>query len=467
MATNATVAVSPDRYFGSDGDTITLTRVMTGLDPAEVTESYQWTHNGTDIVGATNEDYVISVTGSPDAGDYAVKVVIDNNGDKSTITSPNVSIMYVDHPTLSVSITPNPFHEWQGISVDAGSDLNMPISYEYYKYEWWVDGVHDAANDSEGTEPKTLHVANPDANKSYVLKAVVDTKESNGKPVTFESAAVKPTFKSVADITHSGITADKESAYKGDSVTITAVFDQFPSGVSELSRTWQKDGVTIPGATNGAYTFTVNDASSVGDFKAVAKVGIDATKSIDVESPVQTIAFIKTPVIAITADDNTPEIGDTVHFTSTVTGAETGHTPQSYQWYKDGAALSGKTSATLDVVAATATLGKYTLKVKVGVDSATAREFTSNEITVSEQVDLVAKWTVHPIPWRDTSFTPIGYWVLDEILYQKDLGKDWKTDYADYKYSAEVQTLLKAFNENGECEVQDSRNGYIHKMSEI
>lgn len=378
MATNGTAKVVASRTAGYDGDKITLLVELEGLESSEMADSYQWVHNGTDIAGAVDGTYEFTVTGSTDAGNYSVKVKIDDGtGTLTEITSSSQMIVYAKHPVVSVVVNPNPYHEWQGITVKAGTDLEMPTEYAYYRYEWYIDGAHRPAYNSENAPPKDIVIDTPSGNKIYNLK-VYYAVEADGPQMNVLSKPVTARFKSIGEIVNKGITASEDSGTVGDSILITAVFDQFPSGISEISRIWQKDGATIPGETGGSYTLKISDSESVGSFKCIAKIGESATDSIEVESPVQDITFVA------------PSVDD-----------------------------------------------------------------------------LIAKWTVHPIPWRDTSFTPVGYWVLDEILMQKAMGKNWKTDFASYEYTADVQTLLGALDKYGECLVQDSRNGYIHKMSEI
>lgn len=77
------------------------------------------------------------------------------------------------------------------------------------------------------------------------------------------------------------------------------------------------------------------------------------------------------------------------------------------------------------------------------------------------------KCNVFPMPWVHTSFRPLGYWVLDELESQFKKKKNFMTDYAEYKYSDEVEKLVCAMTNYGECHVQDSRNGYFHKLSKF
>lgn len=373
-----TVTLTPDHYFGGAGETVVLTAAASGLGSGESVDSYTWKKGGVEIPNSvsTTPTHTISITDAASVGDFSCTIQVDTGTGLDNYDSNTVTIVF-GKPVLTPKSTPAKFSEYQQFVISA--DVTMPAAFTWYRYEWWIDGVHDASLDSVKAAPKSITIAEgsaADANKKYVLKAVYDTVEANALPRTLASTEFKPTFESLTSIVSAGITSDKDSGAPGDTVSITAAFDDIPAYADVQSLSWTKDGTVIPGATTGSYDLTISGSSSVGEFKCIAKVGIAAGKTVDITSPGKTITY------------DAPVVADPL-------------------------------------------------------------------------------WTVHPIPWRSTSFTPLGYWVLDEILYQKALGKDWKTDFADYKYSREVQTLIDAFNDNGECEVQDSRNGYIYKMSEI
>lgn len=373
-----TVTLTPDHYFGGAGESVVLTAAVSGLGDSESVDSYTWKKDGVEIPNpvSTTKTHTISITDASSVGDFSVTAQITDGTGLTDYDSNTVTIVF-GKPVLTPKSTPVKFSEYQQFVISA--DVTMPAAFTWYRYEWWIDGVHDASLDSVKAAPKSITIAEgsaADANKKYVLKAVYDTVEANALPRTLASVEFSPTFESLTTIVSAGITSTADHGAPGDKITLTAAFDDIPAYADIQSLSWTKGGVVIPGATSGSYDLTVAGSSSVGEFKCIAKIGISATKSVSVSSPAKTITY------------DAPAIADPL-------------------------------------------------------------------------------WTVHPIPWRSTSFTPLGYWVLDEILYQKALGKDWKTDYADYKYSREVQTLIDAFNDNGECEVQDSRNGYIYKMSEI
>lgn len=76
------------------------------------------------------------------------------------------------------------------------------------------------------------------------------------------------------------------------------------------------------------------------------------------------------------------------------------------------------------------------------------------------------KWTtVHPIPWRNTSFLYLPYWIHDVITRAYKEGKNWQ-DYADEKYRLEIDTLKQAYADYGQVEFIESRNGYQFNISQ-
>lgn len=75
------------------------------------------------------------------------------------------------------------------------------------------------------------------------------------------------------------------------------------------------------------------------------------------------------------------------------------------------------------------------------------------------------KWTtVHPIPWRNTSFLYLPYWIHDILIRSKNEGKKWQ-DYADPKYALQIETLKDAYADYGEVSFIESRNGYLYNIS--
>ena len=77
------------------------------------------------------------------------------------------------------------------------------------------------------------------------------------------------------------------------------------------------------------------------------------------------------------------------------------------------------------------------------------------------------KWTtVHPIPWRNTSYTYLPWWILDIIVAANAASEDWR-DYAEEKYAKEFDTLKQAYIDYTDVDFIESRNGYLYKLSDF
>lgn len=80
---------------------------------------------------------------------------------------------------------------------------------------------------------------------------------------------------------------------------------------------------------------------------------------------------------------------------------------------------------------------------------------------------MATQWTtVHPIPWRNTSFTWLPYWIFDIIVKANTDGEDWR-DYAETKYKLEFDTLKQAYIDYTDVDFIESRNGYLYKLSDF
>lgn len=73
--------------------------------------------------------------------------------------------------------------------------------------------------------------------------------------------------------------------------------------------------------------------------------------------------------------------------------------------------------------------------------------------------------TVHPIPWRNTSFLYLPWWIHNILIKAKEEGKDWR-EYADPQYALQIDTLKQAYVDYGEVNFIESRNGYQYTLSE-
>ena len=155
-----------------------------------------------------------------------------------------------------------------------------------------------------------------------------------------------------------------------------------------LAYQWQDEtGAAIPGATSAAFTIPATSAALNGSTYQVVVSGFGAPVTSNAASlTVNTAATITTqPVGQLVA------IGAPLNLSVTASGVPATF---SYQWYRNGAAITGATSAAYSVAAATlADNGNYYVTVSNGpvtAQSATVPVTVAQVHTVSGQVALVS-----------------------------------------------------------------------------
>jgi hypothetical protein len=160
----------------------------------------------------------------------------------------------------------------------------------------------------------------------------------------------------------------------------TATFSVAVTGAAPLSFQWQKNGTAVSGATSSSYTtppttaaddrtyFTVVVSNSAGSVTSTAG-------TLNVHTTVGVAPSITTPPVS--ADVN---VGQTATFSVAVMGTA----PLSFQWQKNGTAVSGATSSSYTTPPTTAADNRalFTVSVSNSAGSVTSTAGTLNVHTV-------------------------------------------------------------------------------------
>jgi len=157
----------------------------------------------------------------------------------------------------------------------------------------------------------------------------------------------------------------------GQSVTFTSTASGGTPPYSYYQ--WYLNGIAVSGATSSSWTFT---SSSTGLDSVYVNVFDSLGYSVD--SNTASITVNTWPSVTISPSTTTLDVGQSVTFTSTVSG---GTLPYSYQWYLNGVSQSGATGSWMFTPTSS---GSYTVYLGI-TDSATptANTVTSNTATVS------------------------------------------------------------------------------------
>jgi hypothetical protein len=118
----------------------------------------------------------------------------------------------------------------------------------------------------------------------------------------------------------------------------TATFTVTATGTAPLTYQWEKNTAAISGATSASYTTPPTTMGDNGSQFAV--VVSNPAGSITSNSALLTVTAV-IPAISTQPSNETVNVGQTATFTASATGTA----PLSYQWLKNGSAVSGATSA--------------------------------------------------------------------------------------------------------------------------
>ncbi|MBS1841145.1 MAG: immunoglobulin domain-containing protein [Acidobacteria bacterium] len=354
------IAAQPTSQTVTAGQAATFGVTANGTAPL----NYQWRKNSANINGATTATYTTPATTSSDNG-TKFDVVVSNA--KGSVTSSPATLV-VNATVVAPAITTQPASQTvtagQPATFTVAATGTAPLAYQWQKNGSTISG----ATASTYTTPATT---TGDSGSSYTV-AVTNSKGS----VT--SAAAILTVK--AAVATPAITTQPSS----QTVTAgqTATFMVAATGTAPLSYQWKKNGANISGATNSTYTTPATTTGDSGSSFAVAisNAGGSATSNAAIltvnSAPVA-------PTVTTQPANRTVTAGQTATF-SVVAG---GTTPLSYQWKKNGTAISGASSSTYTTPATTTADSGAVFNVTI---SNTAGSVTSGPATLTVNASAVA-----------------------------------------------------------------------------
>jgi len=184
--------------------------------------------------------------------------------------------------------------------------------------------------------------------------------------------------------------------YVGD----TLLFSVDVGGTPDLSYQWRKNGTSISGATNSTYTITAAATANNGTYDVVVK---NAYGSVTCSEVSVSLSSLKEPSIDADPVSRTLFVGGSLSLSVNAMGGGL-----SYQWMKNGSALTGETNSSFVISPVTTNdAGTYVLVVsnKVG-------KFTSGGAVIV--VLSPASGSFESVILADS---PLSWWRLDEGLY--------------------------------------------------
>ena len=351
----------------TEDQVLTASNTLVDADNIVGTINYQWTRDGVNISGATSTTYTLV---QADVA-KAIKVVAsytDAGGALENVTSSATSaVSNVSHAVTGAVTISGTAKEDQVLT--ASNNLADADGLGTISYQWTRGGVNIS-----GATNSTHTLVQADVGKA--IKVVASYTDGEGTAETVTSGATS----AVSNVSHAvtGAVGIDGTTTQGQILTATNNLAD-ADGLGTIGYQWTRGGVNISGATSSTHTLVQADVG-----KAIKVV----TSYTDGEGTVETVTSSATSNIVNINDAATGSVSisgtvteDQVLTASNNLADADGLGTISYQWTRDGADISGATSATYtlvqtDVGAAIKVVASYT-------DSAGSAETVSSSATTN------------------------------------------------------------------------------------
>src|SRR5438874_709147 len=264
-------------------------------------------------------------------------------------------------PSVAPSITAQPTNDTvtagQAASFSVVATGTAPLSYQWQKNGTAISGATSASYTTAATTS-----ADNGAQFVVVVSNSAGSMTSNAAMLTVNAAAVAPSITT-------------QPANQTVTVGQAATFTVVATGTAPLSYQWQKSGTAISGRTEERYTTPATTSADNGaQFVVVVSNPVGSVTS---NAGTLTVNASSTaPSITTQPANQTVTVGQTATFKVVAAGAA----PLSYQWQKNGTAISGATSASYTTPATTSADNGAKFVVAV---SNVAGNVTSNAATLT------------------------------------------------------------------------------------
>ena len=319
-----------------------------GLD--DVSFSYQWLADGTDITGATGNTYTLT---DADEG-KAIKVQVsftDDAGNDETLTSAATDAVSAatqpNNPATGAPTVSGTAQVGETLTADTSGIADADgLDNAAFTYQWLADD--DAIAGATGST-HTL----ADADEGKAIKVQVSFTDDAGNDETLTSAATDavsaaPTPNSPA----TGQPTISGTAQVGETLTADTSGIADENGLENVTFTyqWLADDTAIQGAIGSTYTPVEAD-----EVKAIQvqvsftdDAGNDETLTSAVTDAVSAAPASNTPATGTPTISGTAQVGETLTVDTTGIADEDGldNAAFTYQWLADDADISGATGST-------------------------------------------------------------------------------------------------------------------------
>ena len=263
--------------------------------------------------------------------------------------------VYAFSPYVTVSISPSP------VVMDVTQSQLFTPSITHgtppYSYQWYLNGAPVTGATS------STWTFTPSSSGSFTV--YVNVTDSDGASSKSNTAIVTVNPAPSVSISPTSVTMDM-----GQSRQLAATAS---SGTPSYTYQWYLNGSVVSSATSATWTFT---PTSLGSYYVY--VNVTDGVSFRVKSNIASVTVNPSPSVTISPTSLSMDVGQSRQFTSNMTG---GTSPYTYQWYLNGAPVSGATSNSWTFTSTSS--GSYTVYLNVTDSVDVNATSTASNITVN------------------------------------------------------------------------------------
>ena len=328
------ITTPPQSQTVTQGQNASFWVVASGTAPL----GYQWSFNGTPVVGATNASLALTNVQATDAG--SCTVVVTNAA--GSVTSAVATLTVLVPPGITTPPQSQTVTQGQTASFWVVASGTAPLSYQ-----WNLNGTPVV-----GATNASLAFTNVQATDAGSCAVVV----------TNAAGSVTSAVATLTVLVPPGITTQPQSQVVTQGQT--ASFWVVASGTAPLSYQWNLNGTPLVGASNVSLALTNVQATDAGSCTVVV-----TNLGGSITSAVATLTVLVPPGITTPPQSQTVIQGQDASFWVVASGTA----PLSYQWNLNGTPLVGATNASLALTNVQATdAGSCTVVVTNAAGSVTS-----------------------------------------------------------------------------------------------
>jgi sugar lactone lactonase YvrE len=304
------------------GGTATITAAASGIP----TPTYQWQKNGVNISGATSATLTLTPLVIGDAGTY--KVIATNVAGVATSSNSVLTVNYPPSYTTQPAATQ---------TINAGGSVTFTAAASGVPtptYQWQKNGVNITGA----------------TNATLTINSLVPGDAGTYTVITTNSLGAVTSSNAVLTVNYAPVITAQPAAAQTINVGNSVTYSVTVAGSPAPTYQWQKNSVDIVGATSSTLTLSGLALTDSGTYTVTATNSLGNATS---NNAVLTVVLGFAPVFT------TSPVGATILLNNpiTFTAAATGTPAPTFQWQKDGVAITGATGTSYTIPSVQATDG--------------------------------------------------------------------------------------------------------------